>query len=220
MVERLDRLFVAVRRVPFFLRLTCFTRILLAAGFVPTGMIKLAGRRFTLLPVDSPIGAFFEAMYQTGPYWQFLGASQLLAGLLLLVPSQAHLGALLFLPIMTNIFVVTVALGFKGTPVVTGLMLLAVVYLCAWDYHRIRAVFTQRPWPAGRVVPRLELERLERIGFAVFAAALLVFFSATRSIASPLAVRFVIAVGVLAGLFTLLRFLTVGRKLTARHAID
>ncbi len=150
MVENVDRLFVWVRSKPFFLRLTLFTRILLAAGFVPTGMVKLLGRRFTLMSVETPIGAFFEAMYQTGLYWQFLGASQVLAGLLLLVPRWAHLGALLFVPIMVNIFVVTVSLGFQGTPVVTGLMLLAVVYLCAWDYHRVRGIFTERVWSDRR----------------------------------------------------------------------
>ena len=37
----------------------------------------------------------------------------------------------------------TVALGFRGTWIVTGLMLLAVVYLCAWDYHRWRSLLTE-----------------------------------------------------------------------------
>jgi hypothetical protein len=154
LIESVDRLFVWVRSKPFFLRFVLFTRILLAAGFVPTGMVKLLGRRFTLMPVETPIGAFFEAMYQTGLYWQFLGAAQVAAGLLLLVPRWAHLGALFFMPIMLNIFVVTVSLGFKGTPAVTGLMLLAVTFLCAWDYHRFRGIFTNRPWPDGRPVPR------------------------------------------------------------------
>jgi len=66
-------------------------RILLAAGFIPTGLVKLLNQRFTTLPVESPIGAFFEAMYQTGLYWQFLGLTQVLAGCMLLVPAFAHL---------------------------------------------------------------------------------------------------------------------------------
>jgi len=131
-----------------------------------------------------------------------------------LVPRWAHLGALFFMPIMLNIFVVTVSLGFKGTPVVTGLMLLAVTCLCAWDYHRFRGIFTNRPWPAERTVPHPKLDWLERIGFAAFAVSLLAVFGVTRSLVSPAWIRSFIIVGVVAGLFTLVRFLTVGRRLT------
>jgi hypothetical protein len=215
LIESVDRLFVWVRSKPFFLRFVLFTRILLAAGFVPTGMVKLLGRRFTLMPVETPIGAFFEAMYQTGLYWQFLGAAQVAAGLLLLVPRWAHLGALFFMPIMLNIFVVTVSLGFKGTPAVTGLMLLAVTFLCAWDYHRFRGIFTNRPWPDGRPVPQPRLDWLERIGFWAFAVSLLAVFGVTRSLVSPAWIHSFMIAGLVAGLFTLVRFLTVGRRLTA-----
>jgi len=211
--EVVDRLFARVRAQPFFWRMTLFTRILLAAGFIPTGLVKLLGERFTLLPPDTPIGAFFEAMYQTGLYWRFLGASQVTAGLLLLVPRWAHLGALLFLPIVANILVVTVALSFTGTPVVTALMLLAVVYLCAWDYHRIRAVFTERPWPAGLAVAQPRLDRWERVGFWAFGLSLLAVFVAIRGFVPMAVVRAFLVTGTLAGLFTLVRFLTVGRKL-------
>ncbi len=212
MIQAIDRLFVRIRSIPFFWRLTLFTRILLAAGFIPTGTVKLLGHRFTTLPHDTPIGAFFEAMYQTGFYWRFIGASQVLAGLLLLVPRWAHLGALLFVPLMANIFVITVSLGFGGTPFVTGLMFLAVLYLCAWDYHRTRALLTERPWTAGPI-PRPRLDPLERIGFWIFGASLFAVFGVTRSLVSPAWIRGFLISGTLAGLFTLARFVTAGRKL-------
>ena len=215
MIGSVDRLFLWVRSTPFFLRMTWFTRILLAAGFIPTGMVKLLGRRFTLLPVDTPIGAFFEAMYQTGLYWQFLGAGQVFAGLLLLIPRFAHIGALMFIPIMVNIFVVTVSLGFRGTPLVTGLMLLAVVYLFAYDYHRFRGIFTTRPWSPDQVVPELKLDWMERIGFWTVGISMIAVWGATRSLASPEWVRSFLVLGLAAGLFTLVRFLTVGRRLLA-----
>ena len=214
MIPTLDRLFLRVRSTPFFWRLTLFTRILLAAGFIPTGMVKLLGRRFTTLVVDTPIGAFFEAMYQTGLYWQFLGASQVLAGILLLFPRFAVLGALLFVPIMGNIFVITVSLGFRGTPFVTGMMLLAVLYLCAWDYHRIRGIFTEQEWHEGPI-PMPRLDGLERIGFGIFAVSLIAFFGVTRSLASPRWFLTFMIVGVASGLFTLARFIFVGRRLRA-----
>jgi hypothetical protein len=215
LIDRVDRLFLWVRSKPFFLRMTLFTRILLAAGFIPTGMVKLLGQRFTLMPVETRIGAFFEAMYQTGLYWRFLGACQILAGALLLIPRLAHLGALMFLPIMLNIFVVTVSLGFKGTPAVTGPMVLAAVYLCAWDYHRFRGTLTERPWPIDRSIPRLRLDRYERIGFFVFATSLLAVFGSTRSLVTSTTMSWLIAAGCGAGLFTLIRFFVAGRRLTA-----
>lgn len=204
MLRHLDRVFLRARESPFLYRFTLFTRILLAAGFIPTGMVKLLGERFTLISPETPIGAFFEAMYQTGLYWRFLGAGQLVAGLLLLVPRTAHLGAAAFLPIILNIFVVTVALSFTGTPVVTGLMLLAVVYLVAWDYHRFRPLLTEAPPLTGVLRPRLD--RLEAAGFTLFAGSLIAFTSLTRSLLPRGSGRLLIVLGVAAGLFTLLRF--------------
>jgi len=204
-MDRIDTVFARIRRVPLFYRFTIFTRILLAAGFIPTGLVKALGQRFTTMSPETPIGGFFEAMYQTGLYWQFLGVSQMLAGALLLIPRFAHLGAALFLPVMVNIFVVTIALDFRGTPVVTGLMALAVVWLCAWDFHRFRPMLTERP--LGVSVARHRLDRWERVGFGVFAAALMGFFFLTRGFGGqPLALVW-IAAGFAGGLFTLARFL-------------
>jgi uncharacterized membrane protein YphA (DoxX/SURF4 family) len=124
--ERLLRIFTVV------------TRILLALGFVPSGLTKVRGDRFTILGVDNPVGFFFEAMYRTGFYWRFLGLCQLAAALLLLIPRTATLGALVYFPLILNIFVITVALDFRGTPVITGLMLLANIYLLCWDYDKLK----------------------------------------------------------------------------------
>ena len=204
MIALLDSLFCRIRSWPFLLRLTLFTRILLAAGFIPTGMVKLLGRRFTTISYDTPIGRFFEEMYLTGGYWQFLGASQLLAGLLLLVPRFAHLGAAMFLPIMVNIFVITISLGFHGTPIVTGLMLLAVIFLCMWDFHRFRPMLTLTP--LEKPVAEHRLDRWEFAGFVVFAVSLIGFLLMTRDLAERGFAAACVVIGVLAGLFTLGRF--------------
>lgn len=217
MILSLDRLFARVRREPFFWRFTVFTRILLAAGFIPTGLVKLLGHRFTTM-TEGPVAAFFEAMFQTGLYWQFLGGSQVLAGLLLLVPRLAHLGAALFLPIMANIFVITVAVGFTGTPMVTALMLMAVIYLCAWDYHRFRGLITTTPWPNDLELAEPRLDAWERAGFVVFALSMLAFWTASRLGGASL-LSASILLGLAAGLFTLGRFLFV-RLRAARGGTD
>jgi hypothetical protein len=86
------------------------------------------------------VGHFFEMMYQSGLYWQFIGWAQLLAGLLLLTQRYALLGALAYVSIMANIFVITISYDFAGTSVITGLMLLAGLLLLAWDWNRLRVV--------------------------------------------------------------------------------
>ena len=202
-----DSLFLWMRSSAFCYRFALLTRVLLAAGFIPTGMVKLLGERFTLISPETPIGAFFEAMYQTGLYWRFLGLTQVVAGLLLLVPRLAHLGAAIFAGVILNIFVITMSLGFRGTPVVTGLMLLAVVYLLLWDFHRFRPMFTLAPLPAP--VPQPRLDAWETAGFSVFAVALVAFFGGTRSLFTAGFALPAIAVGFTAGLATLGRFLWV-----------
>lgn len=89
----LDRLHARARAIGPLHRLAIVSRILLALAFIPTGMVKLLGQRFTLMSPDTPIGGFFEAMYQTGFYWNLLGLAQVMAGVLLLVPWTATLGA-------------------------------------------------------------------------------------------------------------------------------
>lgn len=205
MLTWLDRIFLWLRAKPFFYRFTLFTRVLLAAAFIPTGLVKLQGRRFTLIPPSDPIGAFFEALYQTGDYWRFLGASQILAGLLLLWPPTEHLGAAVFLPIALNIWVITLALGFRGTPIVAALLVLATLYLCFWDYHRFRSLLTtsSSALPAATHM----LDPWETLGFATFACSLLAFFALTRDYLRSTLSLPLIALGTAAGLLTLLRFI-------------
>lgn len=84
---------------------------------------------------------FFETLYRSGLYWEFLGWGQLLAALLLMTQRFATLGALMFLPIIVNIFVITLSYEFAGTPIVTGLMLAGNIFLLTWDYPKLRILF-------------------------------------------------------------------------------
>ncbi len=209
--RRLDFLFLWLRSKPFFHRFSWFTRLLLMAGFFPTGLVKLLGRPFTILGPDTPIGAFFEAMHQTGLFWRFIGLSQIAAAVLVVIPACAHLGAAVFFPIILNIFVITVALHFKGTPVVTGLILLAVLYLLFWDYHRFRVLIFEKPRPLPQPLPDHRLDRWERIGFGMFAVGLLLTFLGVRSLFPAWAGPVPIIAGFLGGLLALVRFLTRGK---------
>jgi uncharacterized membrane protein YphA (DoxX/SURF4 family) len=141
----LGRFHGTMRRTTILVVFTATTRLLLATAFLPSGLTKVRGERFTSLGLENPVGFFFEAFYRTGGWYQVVGAAQVLAALLLLVPRLAHLGAFLFLPIIFNIWVITVAVGFRGTWVITSLMLLANLWLVAWEYDRIAPLLAARP---------------------------------------------------------------------------
>lgn len=126
-----------------------YFRYLIGGAFVFTAIVKIKGKRFTTADgSDTPLNSPFhllETLYQSGLYWKFLGVSQVLAGFLLMTQRYAKLGALMFLPIITNIFVITVSYGFTGTPYITGLMLLGNILLVLWDWDELKILFNLTP---------------------------------------------------------------------------
>lgn len=136
----LDDLHVAVTRRWWTQAFTAFARVLLAIGFIPPSYKKIIHEPFTSLPDSNPVGHYFNALYQTGFYYEFLGWGQMIAAILLLFPRTAHLGALLFLPIIANIAVLTASVGFQGTWIITIFMTLAALYLVAWEYDRLKPI--------------------------------------------------------------------------------
>ncbi|MET4076761.1 hypothetical protein [Hymenobacter sp. UYCo722] len=147
-----------------------YTRYLVGGAFVFASLIKIKGHRFTQMEgtvAGHNPGYFFEMMYQSGLYWQFIGVAQCGAGLLLLTQRYALLGALAYVSIMANIFVITISYDFAGTPVITGLMLLAGLLL-AWDWNRLRVVMNL-PAVAETTSPLFESRLWELVGAVLFA---------------------------------------------------
>ena len=91
-----------------------FCRVMLALSFIPSGIVKIRGERFTALPSNHPLGHYFDALFITGYYYTFLGISQLLIALLLLIPRTAVLGALMYFPVILNICVLAYAVRFEA----------------------------------------------------------------------------------------------------------
>lgn len=108
------------------------TKISLGLTFIISGIRKLPGVKFTQLPIENPVGLFFEGMYVTGFYWNFIGYYQIVIGFLLMLPYWKKLTPLLALPVTFNIFLVSISLQMKGTPIITSLMLLANLFLIFW----------------------------------------------------------------------------------------
>ena len=191
-------LLACVRATPLLRRFTLMNRLLLAMAFLPTGLVKLTGQRFTTLPVDNPVGFFFEAMYRTGPWWRFIGLVQVLAAMLLLVPRTATLGAALFLPVVASILLITIGVGFGLTAVVVAGMLLAVVYLLCWDADRVWAAAAAL-WGSGRELhPFRDMHWLEGAGWLLGGAAGMGLFLATRGFLPMSAAPALLGTGALA----------------------
>ena len=138
---KLDSLHSRATSNPWLQFFTAVTRVLLALAFIPYGLTKILGQPFTTLHVTTPVGLFFAGFFQAQGYYRFVGAAQWLAAALLLFTPTSTLGAALYLPIIVNIFVITVSVGFQGTIYITGMMLLANLYLVCWDYDRWKALF-------------------------------------------------------------------------------
>ena len=136
--QPLQKLYVKLRsnqRLNVFVMLT---RLLVGFAFIPSGLKKVLAQRFTQISTDHPIGYFFEALYQTGNYWVFLGLAQLVTAFLLMTQRFATLGAVLFFCITINIWMITLALHFQGTWVITSLMMMAAVMLLLWDLRKLK----------------------------------------------------------------------------------
>jgi uncharacterized membrane protein YphA (DoxX/SURF4 family) len=143
LLARLDDLYQEAKGNRWLRYFAVFCRFALALGFIPSGIVKITGARFTALPSNHPLGHYFDALQLTGFYYKFIGISQLTAALLLLIPRTALLGAILYFPIILNICVLTYAVRFEGTRIAT-FMLLANLFLLCWDYDRLKYVLPLR----------------------------------------------------------------------------
>jgi hypothetical protein len=88
------------------------------------------------LSINHPMGSYLEALHHTGYYYTFIGVVQMVAAIMLLIPSYVTLGAFLYFPIILNICILTYALRFDGSLFTAPLMVLANLYLIGWNYEK------------------------------------------------------------------------------------
>jgi hypothetical protein len=140
----LSPIYVRIRTYYPLNLLVWLTRYLLAFAFIPSGMKKVLGQRFTSIGTDNPIGYFFEALFRSGMYWNFLGWGQLIAAVLMMTQLFATLGNLIFFFIITNIFFITVSMHFTGTWLIALLMFFASTCLLLWDANRLQYIVSKK----------------------------------------------------------------------------
>lgn len=135
---KLDAVHAQVKANKWFRYFANFNRVALAAGFLPSGFVKIMGERFTDLAIHHPMGHYLEALHYTGYYYTFIGIAQVLAAICLLVPRTASFGAVLYFPIILNICILSFAVRFEGSLYSAPLMVLANLYLLCWDYDKLK----------------------------------------------------------------------------------
>ena len=177
-MRRIEEIYYEARSDKWFKIFAAFCRILLAAIFILTGIVKIRGQRFAEgLPHNNPLGHYFDALLLTGYYYTFIGIGQVIAGILLLIPRTALLGAVMCFPIITNICVLTYATRFDGTRGTT-MLLLACLFLLVWDYDRLKHIlpFKQpKPDPPLLRKPLGKRLRIFFFGGVVATLAIIIF---------------------------------------------
>src|SRR5687768_2535719 len=153
---RLEQLYFEAKGNKWFRYFAILCRITLALGFIPSGIVKIMGERFTALPVNHPLGHYLEALHLTGYYYTFIGIIQVMAALLLLIPRTALLGAIIYFPVILNICILAYAVRFEGTRITT-LMVLANLYLLCWDYVRLKHILPYKQSKEDNVAAKKQL---------------------------------------------------------------
>ena len=144
-MNKVEQYFMQAKGNRWFHYFAVFCRVALALGFMISGIVKIRGERFAAgLSVNNPMGHYLEALYHTEYYYTFIGISQVIIALLLLLPRTAFLGALMYFPVILNICILAHAVRFEGTRITT-FMVLANLYLLCWDYDRVKQLVSYKP---------------------------------------------------------------------------
>lgn len=137
-MTRIEEIYYEAKSDKWFQGFAVFCRIALAASFLPTGFVKIMGERFAEgLSSNNPLGHYFDALYLTGYYYTFIGVSQIVIAILILIPRTSFLGVLMYFPMIVNICVLTYATRFAGTRANT-MLFLACLFLLIWNYDRLK----------------------------------------------------------------------------------
>lgn len=137
----LEEYYSKIKKNKWYWIFSILCRLLLAYAFIAAGIVKILGERFAGgISELHPMGAYLVALYHTGYYYTFIGIAQIVSGALLLIPRTVLLGALLYLPIIVNIWILSFAVRFEGSVLTSPLMVLANLYILAWNYDKLKYI--------------------------------------------------------------------------------
>lgn len=145
-------------------------RVFLGLILFPAGLAKLVPH-FPAL-IGPPWLERELAPYGLALFARFVAYSQVLVGLLLVSQRFATLGAIMALPMLLCIWVVTISLHWQGTPYVVFVLLLLNAWLLALEYHKLKFLLHDdigelRPLPVRRTAPGLDLLAAGGVGMVL-----------------------------------------------------
>ena len=160
--------YAAAKKNLWFYMFYLICRVSLAFAFVSAGTVKILGERFASgLSTLHPMGAYLEALHHTGYYYTFIGVVQILAGILLLFSRTVFIGALLYLPIIVNIWILSFALRFEGTFVTAPLMVMANLFILLWHCDKLKYLLPKKQ-EASSMKQALSFSRRFPVKFFLF----------------------------------------------------
>ncbi len=115
-------------------------RMMIGFAFIPAGLKKLLGQPFTNPANTGVFHEFLHAFHATGRFYQFVGAVQLTAAVLLITQRHAPVGAALAAPILVAILVFCWSTGVVPTAIVVTAMSVGLLALICWDIQRWKAL--------------------------------------------------------------------------------
>jgi hypothetical protein len=170
-MKQFNKLLLRIKQYELLQLFTIYLRYLIGSAFVfaAFGMGKIIPffDKSVIGQGDpnSPITHAFSSFIHSDLYWSFIGWSQLIAGILLVTQRFARFGIMIYLPIIANIFMLTYSYHFQGTDIVTGLMLLAALYLALWEGDKLQYLFIE-PTTDNLTLAKPTIERLPIWGYA------------------------------------------------------
>jgi hypothetical protein len=123
------------------------TRLFLGFVFFGAGMSKLfSGHQFPGL--IGPVWLAEKlAEYGLEMYGEFIAWSQAVVGFMLLTQRFATLGAIMLIPMIANILMITISLEWRGTPYVVAFFLFLNMLLLLADFHKLKFLIAPQNEP-------------------------------------------------------------------------
>lgn len=119
-----------------------FTIFRYLAGFVfiPSGLVKIQGHRFSAVFVDIHSHTFFDGFFIAEIYWIFFGYCQLFIAFLLFTQRLTAFSAVVYFTTVLSIFLVT--LSYTGESLIASIFLLVIgVFLLLFDWCKVKSLF-------------------------------------------------------------------------------
>lgn len=116
-------------------------RYLAGFVFIPSGLGKIQGGRFSAVFPDIPSHTFFIELSYAVFYWNFLGYCQLFIAFLLFTQRLTALSAVVYFSIALNTFLVAVSIGSASSILAAALISALGILLLAYDWCKLKSLF-------------------------------------------------------------------------------